>query len=65
MIHLFYKNMHLIYRSKKQPLTLLPDSKTPTHGSSTLNQDNKTAEIFRKKSIDIVFDKHLYPSNVN
>jgi len=65
MIHLCYKNMHLIYRNKKQPLPILPDSKTATHGLSTLIHHNTTTELFRKKSIDIVFDKHLYPLNVN
>jgi len=65
MMHLCYKNMHLIYRTKKQTLPLLSDSKTTSHAPSTLTQNNTAAEIFRKKSIDIVFDKHLYPSNVN
>ena len=56
--------MHLIYRSKKQPLPL-PDNKITPYSPLPPSQLNSTHEIFRKKSIDIVFDKHPYPLNIN
>lgn len=57
--------MHLIYRSKKQPLPLLPENKIQPYCPTAPAQRNTPTEIFRKKSIDIVFDKHLYPLNIN
>lgn len=54
--------MHLIYRSKKQTLPVVPQNKIAWLPSSS-SQQNPSSEMNRKKSIDIVFDKHLYPMN--
>jgi len=55
--------MHLIYRSKKQSLPVVPPSKIGSYFPPSNSQQNATSDMLRKKSIDIVFDKHLYPMN--
>jgi hypothetical protein len=54
--------MHLIYRSKKQPLPMVNDTKlAPYYPQVHLSPTN--AYFSRKKSIDVILEKHKVHNN--
>jgi hypothetical protein len=56
--------MHLIYRSKKQTLPIVPDGRLAPY-MTPVHNPHSTQTIQQKKSIEIILDKHVTPSNPN
>ena len=55
--------MHLMYRSKKQNLPIVRDPKLAPYMTPMHNQSPPT--ITKKKSIEVILDKHIVPFNQN
>jgi hypothetical protein len=52
--------MHLIYRSKKQTLPVVHDSKLAPYMASVVHQQSPTTQaVGRKKSVELILEKHI------
>ena len=54
--------MHLIYRSKRQTLPIVHDSKLAPY-MTPVSIHHSPPAITQKKSIEIILDKHIAPYN--